>query len=449
MVGGLLTQQIEEALRRATVLQQCIDEAPDSKNDLVKESLDQLHSTLEELRVSEEELRIQNEQLVAARAAAETQEQRYRELFEFAPDGYLVTDSNGVIQQANRVASQLLNVEQHFLVGKPLALFIDIPMRSVFRSKLWWLQQGRPVQEWEVHLQPREQSPFEAALTVAAMPGLQSEAVVLRWLVRDISTRRQKEEQLRRIQTQNMHLLEVSRLKSQFLATMSHELRTPMNAILGFAQLLLRPKQKLAPPQQDMLERILNNGKNLLRLIDDILDISRLESGRMELRPERFNLTELVHETIDELRPLAVEQKLDLQIRADLPDPWVVNDPDRLRQVLVNLLSNAIKFTEVGEVRVAIQEPIPDFLLLEVQDTGIGIASTDIESIFQEFHQANQSFTRRYGGTGLGLAITRSLVKLMGGAITVNSEVNQGSTFRVRLPRQVKAAAQRNASLEL
>ena len=250
------------------------------------------------------------------------------------------------------------------------------------------------------------------------------------------------EDQRQQLQLQNLQLLEAARLKSQFLATMSHELRTPMNAVIGFSQLLLRQRQSpLTPQQVDMMERILNNGKHLLTLINDILDLSKIEAGRLDLKLEAFNLEALVRATIEEIRSLAEDKDLALQVRTDLQNPNAINDSFRLRQILVNLLSNAIKFTETGSVEIEVKETTPDRLLFTVKDTGIGIAQNELEHIFEEFRQVDQNLTRRYSGTGLGLAITKSLIELMKGSITVESQPGQGSIFRIELPRLVEAPA--------
>lgn len=242
-----------------------------------------------------------------------------------------------------------------------------------------------------------------------------------------------------RVEQQNLQLIEAAQLKSQFLATMSHELRTPMNAIIGFAQVLLRQrKAKLSAAQADMVQRILSNGKNLLALINDILDLSKIEAGRLELQLEEINLPELILSTVAELRPLAEQKQLPLEVYTELENPIIVNDSTRLRQVLVNLLSNAIKFTETGSVEVRVREFSPMQLFLSVKDTGIGIESAEIKHIFEEFRQVDQTTTRKHGGTGLGLAITKSLVNMMQGKITVESKLGQGSIFCVELPRQVR-----------
>ncbi|MBC8121610.1 MAG: GAF domain-containing protein [Gemmatimonadaceae bacterium] len=256
------------------------------------------------------------------------------------------------------------------------------------------------------------------------------------------SGNRELERQRQQIQAQNLQLLEATQLKSQFLANMSHELRTPMNAIIGFSQLLVRqhPVKQLNAQQLDMVQRILNNGKHLLSLINDVLDLSKIEAGRLELRCEELNLTELVESTVEGLRPLADQKGLGLKVNSQIKDSRATNDPARLRQVLVNLLSNAIKFTESGEVRVEVNELRTEQLTLSVQDTGIGIHQEELERIFKEFYQLDQTPTRKHGGTGLGLAITDRLVHMMGGSITVESTPGAGSTFRVELPRRVVPA---------
>jgi signal transduction histidine kinase len=248
------------------------------------------------------------------------------------------------------------------------------------------------------------------------------------------------ERQRQQIQLQNLQLLEASRLKSQFLATMSHELRTPMNAIIGFSQMLLRSsKNPLNSQQTDMANRILNNAKHLLSLINEILDFSRIEAGRLELHPEDFDLSVLIATTIEELNSLAQQKQLTLESKLDLNNPHVFNDRIRLHQILINLLSNAIKFTMEGSVCVEVHESVPDRITMVIRDTGIGIAPADLDHIFEPFRQVDQTMTRRHSGTGLGLAITDSLVQMMNGTISVESTVGQGTAFSIKLPRHVSS----------
>ncbi len=263
---------------------------------------------------------------------------------------------------------------------------------------------------------------------------------------------RELESQRQYIYRQNLRLQEVSRLKSEFLATMSHELRTPLNAIIGFSQILLsKTKGALSPQQRNMLERVLANGRNLLELINDVLAFSKIEAGRLNLDVNEINLADLITSTVEELRSLASQKSLCLEIEIDLASAIVFNDEMRLRQILVNLLSNAIKFTDSGWVQIRVSDQInksaeKDEILISVADTGCGISAVEQAYIFDPFHQADQKVTRKYSGTGLGLAITHSLVSMMGGNITLQSDLDAGSVFRVTLPRKVEAQNDRYAT---
>jgi signal transduction histidine kinase len=256
-----------------------------------------------------------------------------------------------------------------------------------------------------------------------------------------ISRNQELEAQRQQIELQNFRLSEVTRLKSQFLATISHELRTPMNAIIGFSQFLLRPKSgQLSQPQQDMVERIVNNGKSLLTLLNEILDFSKLETGQLSLKPQIFDISTAINSTVAEMTPLALAKKLSLQVKYNLQNPITYNDPMRIKQVLTNLLSNAIKFTESGEILIEIEEIPENRIAIAVHDTGIGIDNEQLKNIFEVFRQIDQTTTRKYPGTGLGLAIVKAFVDMMDGKIKVESSLGHGSAFRVELPRQVPSS---------
>ncbi len=230
--------------------------------------------------------------------------------------------------------------------------------------------------------------------------------------------------------------LEASRTKSAFLATMSHELRTPLNAIIGYTQMMTGGiAGPMSDKQADYTGRVLRNGQHLLLLINDILDLAKIEAGRMELVETPFDLRAWVQDTEKQVRGLADEKGIELRVDVDedLPDV-IVADPDRLRQIALNLLSNAIKFTRVGQVTYTLRLAPHNRWQIVVVDTGIGIASHKQETIFDEFSQGDNTSRREFGGTGLGLSIVRNLCLMMGGSVRVSSTVNEGSTFTVTLP---------------
>jgi signal transduction histidine kinase len=230
----------------------------------------------------------------------------------------------------------------------------------------------------------------------------------------------------------NLALYESNRLKSDFLATMSHELRTPLNSILGFSEVL--QSGNLSDKQTRWVSNIQTSGTQLLNLINDILDLAKIEAGKMQIRLEMFDLAEVNESLVGMFRPLAEKKNIDLRHVHDATLPIVRQDATKLRQILSNLLSNAIKFTpEGGRVKLE-TERAGDEVILRVHDTGVGIAREDQDLIFEKFRQAANPMTREQGGTGLGLSIVRELAKLLGGDVTLESELGRGSTFTVRLP---------------
>ncbi|MGB3758419.1 MAG: ATP-binding protein [Rivularia sp. (in: cyanobacteria)] len=251
----------------------------------------------------------------------------------------------------------------------------------------------------------------------------------------------QIEQQKQQIEVQNLKLIEVLQLKSQFLATISHELRTPMSAIIGFSQLLLRPKCGIiAKPEKDMLERILNNGKNLLVLVNEILDYSKLKAGKLDLKPKVFDVAKLVKIIVVEMQYEADAKKLPVKVDINLQNPILYNDSLRVRQILSKLLSNAIKFTDNGSIQVKITENSGNTVELAVEDTGIGIDNDNMPHIFEPFRQLDQGTNRKFDGTGLGLSTVQALVYMMNGDISVESELGKGALFRIKLPRQVSSS---------
>jgi signal transduction histidine kinase len=232
----------------------------------------------------------------------------------------------------------------------------------------------------------------------------------------------------------NARLMEANQLKSQFLASMSHELRTPLNSIIGFSKVILnRLDGDLTERQEAYMRSVHSSGTHLLRLINSILDFSRIEAGKMDVHPEDIDLHDLVTECIDSSVPLVRAKPLKIEKDVPLELPPLRADRTKVKQVLLNLLSNAIKFTATGRVLVRIQ-PEPDALHVSVADTGIGIREHDLARLFEPFSRLNNPLSREAGGTGLGLAISKKFVEMHGGKIWAESRENQGSTFHFTLP---------------
>jgi signal transduction histidine kinase len=245
------------------------------------------------------------------------------------------------------------------------------------------------------------------------------------------------------IMAANVELERASRLKSEFLANMSHELRTPLNAVNGFSELLLEESYgPLNPKQRRYVENILASGKHLLQLINDILDLSKIEAGRMEIHTELFSLRQTIENATSVIQPLAQKKGLTVEVVIEPGIDQVELDPGKTKQVLYNLMSNAVKFTDKGKITISAGSPpgAPGWVEIVVADTGIGIRPQDQPRIFREFEQLDGSHARRYEGTGLGLALTRKLVEIQGGSVRVESEVGRGSRFIARLPLKAQAA---------
>jgi len=275
-------------------------------------------------------------------------------------------------------------------------------------------------------------------------------------IIHDITERRQAEKEIHRLHedlqrhaadlecrvaertaelaTAMERAMAADRIKSAFLATMSHELRTPLNSIIGFTGILL---QGLAGPlnqeQQKQLAMVQNSSRHLLALINDVLDISKIEAGQLTLASSEFDLAQSLQKVVDLIRPLASAKKLELEAYIEADMGQICLDQRRFEQIVINLLNNAVKFTEVGCVTLTCKKEAAS-CMIAVADSGIGMAEDDIKKLFQPFHQIDSGLARRHEGTGLGLSICSRLTKLMNGAIEVQSQPDKGSTFIVRIP---------------
>ena len=362
---------------------------------------------------------------------------RLESLITFHPDGVFCLDLEGRFTSVNAEALlQSGGYRTEDLLGSSFVdLLYDDDVPQVVEHFATLLS-GRP-ETFEVTFRKADGTTGE--LEIIGLPIVVDDEVVEVYGIAEDVTQRKRDKQA--LDDARRAAEAASEAKSAFLATMSHEIRTPLTSVLAAAELL--SDSDLSPPQQRLLAVMERSGERLLRLVDDVLDFSRIEAGRVDLTPAPFVVGELVDETVLILRSAVEDKGLALEVRVDpaLPEP-VVGDRRRVAQVLTNLLDNAVKFTREGSigVRVSTAGPQPGDhegtvrIRFAVSDTGIGLAPEDLDTAFEHFRQGDSSVTREYGGTGLGLAISRRLVDRMGGRLEVESTVGEGSTFSFDVP---------------
>jgi PAS domain S-box-containing protein len=389
--------------------------------------LDRVQSSDMALKESQEQL----EDRVAERTAElRESEGRLRTIIDAIPAGILLIDADKhEIADANPVVCKMIGLSKDEIVGHTCHRFVCLAeLGACPISDL-----GKTVDNAERSLLKANGDTVPVLKTVVPI-AIEGRRLFLEVLV-DISERKLVETEILRAKEA---AVSANVAKSQFLANMSHEIRTPLNAVIGFAELLRRTGNQIdEAARQDYIETIHTSGQHLLSLINDILDLSKIEADRMEIELVRCSPHETISDVISVLRVRALEKglSLDYEWLSGVPET-ILTDPARFRQLLMNLMSNAIKFTKKGAVKVRVKvlpdEPEPH-LLIQVSDTGVGIPTDKFEAIFDPFVQADNSVTRRFGGTGLGLTICRRIAQALGGSISVSSEVGKGSTFAVTI----------------
>jgi PAS domain S-box-containing protein len=390
-------------------------------------------------------------------------DRRYWDLLEAAPDGILEVSADGAIVLSNAVAAKMFGYERAELTGKVVEDLVPSGYRHTHAShRAGYCEhpQTRPMGSGLALSALRKDGtefPVEISLSPIAYPeGFRVIAVV-----RDVTERQRAEDRIRAVREQytaelavkndelaarNQEVERANRLKSEFLASMSHELRTPLHTVIGFSELLLEEMEgPLNSKQKRFLGHIKQDSQHLLELINDILDLSKIEAGRLEIRHEEFEVHTAIEEVVDSIRLRATEksQTLETDIQTGV---LLYADRVRFKEILYNLLSNAVKFTpELGKISVDASVET-ETLVISVRDTGIGIHPEEHTRIFDKFHQVSATTKGVREGTGLGLAITKRLTEIHDGSIEVHSEPGKGSTFTVRLPMDWRIARQRTGT---
>ncbi len=388
-----------------------------------------------ELRTINQQLQQEITERRKADEALKDSEERYRTIIEHSNDLIWTLDTEGRFVFFNNYAEKVSGYRLKDWAGRSFAPLInkeDLPgIIEKFNNAL----KGQP-QEYEVSVNRQDGSVFILSANSAPIYS-KGEIIGVVSIGRDITESKKAEE----IRLENARLASASRAKSEFLANMSHELRTPLNSIIGFSELLKQTKTKeaITEKQEHYVDNIITSGRFLLDLINDILDLSKVEAGKIELIIEKLSVPAVINETFSLIKERAAKHNIELKKELDPQLDFIEADQQRIKQILFNLLSNAVKFNKEGGIVTVTAKKEGDMARISVSDTGIGIKEEDIGKLFKEFEQVDSGISRSYGGTGLGLAISKKLVELHGGKITAMSKYGEGTTFTFLIPISQKA----------
>lgn len=373
-----------------------------------------------------------------AEEALKESEERFRSVVESAIDAIILADNSGTIISWNKSAANIFLYSEEEVIGKPLTILVPERYRDAHLTGLMRVTSsgksnviGKIVEMCGLR---KDGTEFPIELSLATWK--KEKGTFYSGIIRDITERKKTEQVL----LENARLAYASKAKSEFLACMSHELRTPLNAIMGFSELLKQAVPgELNRQQERYVNHILTSSRNLLSLISDILDLSKVEAGKIDLVIEKMSVPETINEAIILIKENAVKHNVLLKKELDPQLEFIEADKARLKQVLFNLLSNAVKFSkkEEGTVTIAAKKEM-DMARFSVSDTGIGIRKEDMGKLFKTFEQLDSGISRTYGGTGLGLAISKKLVEMHGGKIWAESKFGEGSTFTFLVPIESK-----------
>jgi protein-histidine pros-kinase len=362
---------------------------------------------------------------------------QFRDLLELTPDAIVMANPTGRIVLANSQAEALFGYKRAEMLGTFVEVLLPGYRGGHVADAGYFGQSGTRSMGAGLELSGLRKDGSEFPVEISLSPLLTDGGTLVMSAIRDITSRKVSEHALRE---KNVELERANQAKDRFLASMSHELRTPLNGIIGFAEFLSDGKPgSLNDKQKEYLGDILDSGRHLLHLINDMLDLVKIQAGHVDLTLEQFSLSDAITEVCTGVHPLAVAKDIEVLVTVADPINFVTLDKQRFKQILFNLLSNALKFTDDhGHVGIDVTPVDRDRFRLVVSDDGIGIRAEDIGRLFTEFEQLDTGTSRRFGGTGLGLALTRKLVDLQGGEIDVESEIGRGSRFGVVLPVAMK-----------
>lgn len=352
-----------------------------------------------------------------------------------AANGVVITDHDGKIVWINQAMTKLTGYDENELIGKTTALFKSGLLPDNFYAKLWNTIKAGKVWRGELINKRKDGTLYDEEMTITPIFNDNHDITHFIAVKEDITERKKSEREIREAKAKAE---EMNKLKSSFLANMSHELRTPLVGILGFAELLR--SQIKDKELSEMAERIFISGKRLLETLNSILDLSRIEANKLEIKTENINVCRVVRESLMQFEAFA--QKKNLYLKTEISDEEIIANLDEriLRQILNNLINNAIKFTKKGGVTITVNKEkhkTQGFVVIKIKDTGIGISEENLPKIFEEFRQVSEGPDRKFEGTGLGLTLTKKFVEILGGKISVSSKINEGSIFTLELPIKV------------
>jgi len=364
-------------------------------------------------------------------------EEKYKNLFDNANDAIIIGDLEDRVTSWNKGAEKIFGFSAQEVIGKKLSELIVPPelleeRQQIVNNAL----AGRSISSIETIRLRKAGTKIDVSLTISPLIDGDGKIVGLTGIIRDI-TEHKKAEELR-IETERLH--HINQIKSEFLAIMSHELRTPLNAVLGFSDLLkMKTAGELNEKQEKYVDNVISGGRHLLNLIEQILDITQMETGKIKMNIERISLPDAINDSLNLIKTDAEKRNVILRKEIDPEIEFIDADRKKFEQILFNILSNAVKFNkpEGGEVTVRAKK-VNNMAQISVSDTGIGVKEEDMGKLFRTFQQLDMSISRKYGGTGLGLAITKQLVELHGGRIWAESRYGEGSTFTFMLPLKAK-----------